>query len=737
MLVELLALTAFQIAPIIPRDSYGVPHVSGSSTRAAFRMAGYAVAQDRLWQMENSRRIARGTMAEAFGERYVASDRELILGGYTDSELEQQIDRLAPEVKEAFEGYAEGVNGYIDWAKAGGHLPEGYKTNGFEPEPWSVLDSAAITVRLFRLFGQGGAGEIRNLALLKYLQARPNKDQALQIFDDFLWQNDSRAQTTIAPIDDRLSKIRPAWPALNRSITENHLRLIPNVNLGELLPAIKMASREEETRVAMVHSAPYKAGSYAIVVSGAKAADGVPKLLSAPQMGHQIPAIIHEMSIESPGYSAVGMDVPGVPGIAIGHTKSMAWGLTSGVADTIDIFFSKLNEAGDAYLYDGAPHSFQTHTHTIKVKGSTSREVTVKRTRFGPVIATSPTTGTVFSQRATHWRRELESMNTLFLINQAKNAKEINRAVRTATVSFNFFYAFRDGNIGYRYLGRIPKRADGVDPRFPTPGESKYDWKGFIDPALMPYVDNPKSGLITNWNNKPVSWWNNADTPVWGRTFRIESLRNLLPNRKLKKSDLVAAIRGIAEHESNWIQLAPVVKSALASHPDPRANLLSTWRGKRSESEMNAALYEEFFNSLKDELFLGTTGNFLSPATFRLVTQTHIVLDALEGKSKVDYLKGRTKEQVIRAAIDRALSKVAADATYKPGTIAVPSGGGEPIPYSDRGSYIQVIEFLKSGVKGENVVNPGVAETGPHSFDQTPFARTWTFKPMSFQTRKP
>src|SRR3569832_241383 len=142
MLLLAVALV-LQTPPKIDRDAYGVPQIHASSFADAFYQAGYATAEDRLWQMENSRRVARGKMAEAFGAKYIQSDKETLSISYTDEELDQQFDRLSPEVKEAFDNYVRGVNAYIDLAKIGGTLPAGYKDNGLDVAPWSKEDSLA------------------------------------------------------------------------------------------------------------------------------------------------------------------------------------------------------------------------------------------------------------------------------------------------------------------------------------------------------------------------------------------------------------------------------------------------------------------------------------------------------------------------------------------------------------------------------------------------------------------
>src|SRR5947209_19191657 len=96
-----LALSALTLLaniqpPQITRDAYGVPHIVGKDVSDACFQAGYAVAQDRLWQMETSRRLARGRMAEVFGEQFVKSDKEVIAIAYTDTELDQQCDHRSP-----------------------------------------------------------------------------------------------------------------------------------------------------------------------------------------------------------------------------------------------------------------------------------------------------------------------------------------------------------------------------------------------------------------------------------------------------------------------------------------------------------------------------------------------------------------------------------------------------------------------------------------------------------------
>lgn len=701
----------------IDRDPYGAPIIRAKSSGEAFVLAGYAVAQDRLWQMENSRRVARGRMAEVFGPTNLASDREVAQTGYTDAEIQAQIDHLSPSVREQFTAYAEGVNAYIADATARGSLPEGYATAGFKPEPWTPVDSAAIAIRLMQYFGGGGAGEIRNMALVAYMKSQKKlAGHELDVLDDFAWFQDPEATCTIAPKDETPGP-RPTFPIPTRAQTEKHLALLPKLGLLELLPGIRLAERQASTLVAERVGAPYKVGSYCVVVGPKRSASGRPLLLSGPQMGWQTPSIIHEISYNAPNQQAVGMDVPGLPGVLIGHTKHLAWGLTSGVADVSDVYFYPL-VGSDGYRYGDETRKFTKIDRTIHVKGGEDVHVTQLRTTDGPVVLSSRTAKVAFVKKTSFWGRELQSFELTAGLANAKSADEVDRVAKYATVSFNFFYALDSGDFGYRYLGAFPVRPSGYDPRFPMPAGPTTEWKGEVPFDQAPHVRNPSQGFLANWNNKPVSWWANGDTPVWGRAFRNMSLLQALPTGPMHSSDLELAAWTIARRDESGPYVRPYFDRAVGSK-----DFFNGWMVAGSPE---AALYQAFSSALTAETFVPFTGNFMSEDNFRQIAQTSVLIKALEGKTKFNYLQGRSANEVLAAALAKA--KTSAQPRYRPGGIAVP--GEAPIPYYNRGTYIQVIDFLPSGLSGRNVVSPGVSETGAHSRDQVALARAWIFKPM-------
>ncbi len=74
-------------APVrVVRDRHGVPHITAANLSDLFFAQGYVTAQDRLWQMDMSRRAAAGKLSEIlpprlFGEGVLRADkRQRIIG---------------------------------------------------------------------------------------------------------------------------------------------------------------------------------------------------------------------------------------------------------------------------------------------------------------------------------------------------------------------------------------------------------------------------------------------------------------------------------------------------------------------------------------------------------------------------------------------------------------------------------------------------------------------------------
>ncbi|HEX3747832.1 MAG TPA: penicillin acylase family protein [Bryobacteraceae bacterium] len=128
-------------------DTLGVPHIQAASQEDAFIAQGYVTAQDRLWQMDSLRRLAGGNLAEVVGPGALDLDRQarqlrlrrIAEEGYT---------RLAPADRAAFAAYTQGVNQFI--ATHLNDLPVEFTLLGYQPKPWSAVDSLLICLNMYR-----------------------------------------------------------------------------------------------------------------------------------------------------------------------------------------------------------------------------------------------------------------------------------------------------------------------------------------------------------------------------------------------------------------------------------------------------------------------------------------------------------------------------------------------------------------------------------------------------------
>ncbi len=738
-----LALACVLLAPppaTVERDAFGVPLIQAPTASDCYYGFGQAVAEDRLWQMEMSRRIARGRLAEVMGPSGLASDRDILSKAYTDRELKAQFDALPDAVREGFSRYADGVNAVIARRKADGTLPPGYREMGFQPEPWTPLDSCAIAVMLARRFGSGGAGELRNLGAYLYLRSQPCKARVLDVIDDFAWQNDPDSVPTVPLGADPLRNAHPRFPTFTRKDTERQLAATPKPGIFEIATAMRLAMDGPALRVAQRFGAPFKAGSYAVVVPPARSSTGYPWLLSGPQMGHSTPSVVHEVSLDAPGLKVAGIDVPGIPAVVVGATPKMAWGLTSGVIDVEDVYAAPL-VGEDRYRYGAATEKLDSIRFTVKVKGASAVEVVQERTRFGPVLLRSRSANAVFALRSGFWGREVESFGACWGLYGAKGAGDVARVAGRIPITFNILFAAMNGDTGWYLTGAAPLRAAGVDPRFPALAGPATAWKGFLPKSQMPHWVNPGYSVIANWNNKPAAWWPNGDSPSWGRFFRNVELRRAIPDGKLGRRDLEMVAWTIARRDTNTCGafLSYFRRALKGANLNPveadAARVLNAWDGWNVQGAPAALLYARAFSALRVELFQPHTGSLLSRDLFDAAIQVPAVWRALHGLTAYDYLGKRTANEVLRTAFKNAVAEIQRRSgsdpgswPYEPGSIAVP---GEPsIPYIGRGTYIQVVEMRPQPV-GRCVASPGVAEAGAHSRDQVPLARAWTYKPMA------
>ena len=150
------------------RDAHGVPHIYASTDEGAVYGAGYAAAEDRLFQMHLARMKYKGRLAEIFGREVknqdgstrniLDMDRKYRTYGL-EQHMEQVHDRLDADTVALLEAYSDGVNASV---AAQGQLPPVFETVRVDRfEPWTPTDSLLAYLLLAGAFANDALGETK------------------------------------------------------------------------------------------------------------------------------------------------------------------------------------------------------------------------------------------------------------------------------------------------------------------------------------------------------------------------------------------------------------------------------------------------------------------------------------------------------------------------------------------------------------------------------------------------
>ena len=156
----------------IVRDGYGVPAVTGDTEDLMWWGAGYAMAQDRLFELELFRRATTGRLADIAGRERVPDDEVVRQDFYTPAELDAQFAALPAAFRSRFDAYRDGINAWIDHVQSSpSDMPGEFAAVGITvPDRWTVRDSVAIGVYLARTIPLNSDPEGLELANLRGLQ---------------------------------------------------------------------------------------------------------------------------------------------------------------------------------------------------------------------------------------------------------------------------------------------------------------------------------------------------------------------------------------------------------------------------------------------------------------------------------------------------------------------------------------------------------------------------------------
>ncbi|MGI9101954.1 MAG: penicillin acylase family protein [Terriglobales bacterium] len=585
-------------APVtVIRDSHGVPHITAATMADLLFAQGYVTAQDRLWQMDMTRRFTAGELAEVLGARYVKSDRmQRTLGMRQAAQRAAAV--MAPEDRTLLDAYARGVNAFMESHPAS--LPIEFRLLGYAPRPWTAEDSLLIGAMFNEMLNLYYVTD--ELAREKVTTRLP-PELAADLFPNISWRDHPPRQTE-----------PPFEPPAKESQSEESRNCAPDRNSSE--------------PTALEIGEQLVAGSNNWVVSGAHTVSGEPLLSNDMHLQHHIPNVWYEVHLTAGDFDVAGVNSPGLPLVQAGHNRRIAWGFTNIGPAVTDLYVENFNSAGQYETPQGWQAPERRH-EVIHVHRQPDESFDVLLTRHGPILSDvlAGETRKLSLKWTLYDPRELSSTVQFFRqVAVAQNWEEFRRAAAEfGGPGQNIVYADVDGHIGYQATGWIPQRAAG-DATKPVPGNvDTYEWTGYLPFEKMPSVFDPQSGVIATANGRVTpDGYPYFITSEWMPPYRQERIYRVLQSgKKFSPSDMLALQTDIDSDVDRYFaqRFAYSVDHAKAASARAKAaaEILRQWDGRvradsaaptivsRSRRRLMALLLEPYLGR-GDEKSNSTTG---------------------------------------------------------------------------------------------------------------------------------
>ena len=540
----------------ILRDEWGIPHIVASGDEDLFFGYGYAMAQDRLWQLDYLRRKAMGRLAEVLGSDALPDDVVARTVGINRISR-REVTRLPSDTLRRLEAFSSGINMAADESR--GRLPIEFDLLGYEPEPWTPLDSVAVWCE-FRWYLTGRLAGIAIPELAK----RALGDAALY-----------RAFLTTEADDESI-------------VPEGSY---PSSQVGVERASDGGGGLDEGL------------GSNNWVVGGERTTNGLPIVASDPHIAFGSVSCWYETHLSGGPFNVVGTGYVGVPCIVFGRTERVAWGLTNNICSQRDLYQERMEpDRPGHFLFDGEWEPAKELTEHIAVRGGESVDKTVRYSRNGPIVdellpPEAKDTGPV----SLRWVGQSfsDEISCYHAAYQARNCAEFREALREWRVpTWSFGFADVDGHIGYQSVGRIPIRSEWE--RGYRPGwDPEHQWQGFIPFDGMPALADPPQGWVRSANNRTAP----DDFPyplsgMWPSGLRARRIRQMIEASGSHSRDDVSRMQ-MDVLTLRAVEAVPALLGLIGTAADPRVQAalgyLESWDRRMEPDLVAATIFEEFF----------------------------------------------------------------------------------------------------------------------------------------------
>lgn len=555
-------------APVqVRRDRWGVPHVEAESLEDLWFAQGFCHGQDRLWQMDFYRRVLSGRVSEFAGEEGLAVDRLMRTLGMRRTALREET-ALEPELRARLERFCAGVNAAAAGAKA---PPFEMRLLGLEFEPWRPADIL-------------GLGKLLAFGLSTN------------------WEKELLRSDLVRELGPELAaRLDPTYPAENPVVTQATWSG-DGLTLAEQIDAVRR-------RIGLAAEA---SGSNNWAVTGDHTATGSPLIAGDPHLPPSMPGIWYQVGLTVGGRFVRGASLPGMPGVYMGQNNDVCWTFTNVMADVQDLFVERVEDG--RYLFEGEWRPLEIVREEIAVKGREEPEaLEVRSTHHGPIVNRALGADEA-EPLALRWATldEPTSFAGMFELHAIESGPQLVATLEGHTSpASNLVWADRHGSIGYKLIGRLPRRRGGC-PDLPKPGwDGEFEWEGTVPFEELPEIVDPASGYVVTANNRIVGdSYPHHITSEWLDGYRARRIEDLL--RASDEHD----VEGFEAMQSDNLSIPGLEAARRLGRLTPKGQRelsaierLRSWDGRLDPDSVAGSIYQAFLLRLGREVARAAIGD--------------------------------------------------------------------------------------------------------------------------------
>ncbi len=617
-------------------DDRKVPHIYADNLDDALFAQGYAIAADRLFQMDFSTKAVEGRLSEILGKRMLDFDKEKRRFGmaFAARNAVEGWKKHKEEYK-LVEKYVEGINAYISSLKPDDY-PVEHKLLGIGPDAWTVYRSALFFKSMAEVLCSN-EDDVLETNSLKYF----GQEQF-----EFLYPEINEKESPIIPK-------ATTWDFEPLTIHES-----------EKNNELSFYEDHRESRP------PAGVGSNNWAVDGSRTKSGKPILCNDPHLSLTLPSIWYEVHIHTPKFNAYGVTLPGMPGIMIGFNENIAWGETNVGHDVLDWIKVKWTDATRTkYIVDDIVKEAILKVEEIKTREGDVIKDTIRYTDWGPIYKEDKSGD--YKDLAMRWLAHDSSDKPDFMtfvnVMQCQNYDEFVEGIKVFdTPAQNFIFASREGDVALHVNGKLPAKEEN-DGRFIKDGsQSDAGWEQFIPREQNPHVKNPPRGFVSSANQRSAD----TDYPYYYtggfEDYRGRSVNNNLSDMESVKVEDMMKLQWNS-HNIMASEILPLMLDSLddgLKKKNPELiKALSNWDHNYFKDSEAATIFEiwyrHFYRESWDEIFTQWDKVKLKkPESWRFIEiasnyPNHAFFDRLETKDRKENMT-----DVLNYSFEKMLSEL-------------------------------------------------------------------------------